>query len=116
MEFPKRGISRLWSSEITDCALRCINTNVTQKPAASIIGPPCPKTEASSPLVDLLLIYQMREFKPLEYSDKDYMYSSPLAQEFGTATSLRHSEKLKFVYPVLFGLLTFRFLTIKKLC
>jgi hypothetical protein len=70
-----------------------------QKPAASIIGPVRSKTEASSPLVDLLTIYQTRDFKPLEHSDKVNMYSSPLAQEFGTATSLRHSEMLKFVYP-----------------
>jgi len=62
-------------TEIRDCALRCIITNVTEKPAASIIGPACPKTEASSPLVDLVLICQ-RGFKPLELSDKYYMYSS----------------------------------------
>jgi hypothetical protein len=51
---------------------------------------------------NLVLIYQTKEFKTLTFSDKDSMYSSPLTQEFGTATSLLRSEVLNFIYPYTF--------------
>ena len=77
LEFPLREISRLWSSEVRDCAFRCISTNDTEKCTASFIGPTSPKIDASSHLVDLVLTrtHQTREFKALQFSDKEYMYS-----------------------------------------